>query len=165
MTKHYVDNKKLYTVLVQYKREVADRQSKDLYPPPIPEYVGLCILQIANKLSTKSNFVNYMFKEDMISDGIENCINYMHNFDPEKSQNPFAYFTQIIYYAFIRRIQKEKKQLYIKQKSLENFILEGSTMDVQQGDTFSYPININLDNEYMNDLVASFETKRVKENE
>jgi hypothetical protein len=57
----------------------------------------------------------------MISDGIENCLHYIHNFNPEKSSNPFAYFTQIIYYAFIRRIQKEKKQLYIKYKSMQNY--------------------------------------------
>ena len=50
----------------------------------------------------------------MISDGIENCLQYIHNFNPEKSNNPFAYFTQIIYYAFIRRIQKEKKQAHVK---------------------------------------------------
>jgi DNA-directed RNA polymerase specialized sigma24 family protein len=60
-----------------------------------------------------------MFKDDMISDGIENCIQYLHNFNPEKSQNPFAYFTQIIHFAFLRRIQKEKRQLEIKNKILE----------------------------------------------
>ena len=60
-----------------------------------------------------------MFKDDMICDGIENCVQYIHNFDPEKSQNPFTYFTQIIHYAFLRRIQKEKKQLEIKNKILE----------------------------------------------
>ena len=65
------------------------------------------------------NFVNYMFKEDMISDGIENCVQYIHNFNPEKSKNPFAYFTQIIHYAFLRRIQREKRQLEIKNKILE----------------------------------------------
>jgi len=165
MAKHYVDNKKLFTVLVQYKGDVEERKTNGLSPPPIPEYVGLCILQIANKLSTKANFVNYMFREEMISDGIENCINYMHNFDPEKSQNPFAYFTQIIYYAFLRRIQKEKKQLYIKQKSLENLVLEGSVNESQPDDVFSYPINVTLDNDYMNDLVASFEAKKAKDNE
>jgi DNA-directed RNA polymerase specialized sigma24 family protein len=60
-----------------------------------------------------------MFREDMISDGIENCVQYIHNFNPERSQNPFAYFTQIIHYAFLRRIQKEKKQLEIKNKIIE----------------------------------------------
>ena len=160
MAKNYVDNKKLFTVLVQYKSDIEKRSTEGLDPPPIPEYVGYCILQIANKLSTKSNFVNYMFREEMISDGIENCINYLHNFDPEKSQNPFAYFTQIIYYAFIRRIQKEKKQLYIKQKSLENFVIEGSVADYIKSDIQNYNININLDNEYMNALVSSFEKKK-----
>ena len=63
--------------------------------------------------------MNYMFREDMISDGIENCVQYIHNFDPAKSKNPFAYFTQIIHYAFLRRIQKEKKQLDIKTKIIE----------------------------------------------
>ena len=76
-------------------------------------------LKIATHLSYKPNFVNYMFRDDMISDGIENCVQYIHNFDPAKSKNPFAYFTQIIHYAFLRRIQKEKKQLDIKNKIIE----------------------------------------------
>jgi DNA-directed RNA polymerase specialized sigma subunit len=87
--------------------------------PQITNYLGECFLKIATHLSFKPNFVNYIFKDDMISDGIENCVMYIHNFDPEKSQNPFAYFTQIIHYAFLRRIQKEKKQLEIKNKILE----------------------------------------------
>ena len=87
--------------------------------PPIPNYLGECFLKIATHLSYKPNFVNYMFREDMISDGIENCVQYIHNFDPEKSKNPFAYFTQIIHYAFLRRIGKEKKQLEIKTKIIE----------------------------------------------
>lgn len=83
------------------------------------EYLGDCFSKIATHLSYKPNFVNYMFREDMICDGIENCIQYVLNFNPEKSNNPFAYFTQIIYYAFLRRIQKEKKQLEIKDKIRE----------------------------------------------
>ena len=54
----------------------------------------------------------------MISDGVENCLQYLDNFNPTKSNNPFAYFTQIIYYAFVRRIQKEKKQVKVKQKMI-----------------------------------------------
>ena len=87
--------------------------------PRITNYLGECFLKIATHLSFKPNFVNYIFKDDMISDGIENCVQYIHNFNPEKSQNPFAYFTQIIHYAFLRRIQKEKRQLEIKNKILE----------------------------------------------
>ena len=55
----------------------------------------------------------------MISDGIENCLQYLDNFNPKTSNNPFAYFTQIIYYAFVRRIQKEKKQITIKQRMIQ----------------------------------------------
>jgi DNA-directed RNA polymerase specialized sigma24 family protein len=73
----------------------------------------------------------------MISDGIENCLQYMDNFDPEKSKNPFAYFTQIIYYAFIRRIQKEKKQQHVKQKMIQNFGIE-NMMDSLDGDDTQY---------------------------
>ena len=84
--------------------------------PRIGNYIGECFLKIATHLSYKPNFVNYMFREDMICDGIENCVQYINNFDPAKSSNPFAYFTQIIYYAFLRRISKEKRQLEIKNK-------------------------------------------------
>jgi hypothetical protein len=130
---HYVNNKEFLTALIEYRRQVRNAAEKEIpgitdnelktwkspNKPPIPNYIGECILKIATHLSFKPNFVNYMFKDDMISDGIENCIQYLHNFDPEKSQNPFAYFTQIIHYAFIRRIGKEKKQLEIKNKILE----------------------------------------------
>ena len=118
-SEHYVNNKEFLAALIKLRedREIAEIQGKE--KPRIPRYIGECFLKIATHLSFKPNFVNYMFKEDMISDGIENCVQYIHNFDPEKSQNPFAYFTQIIHYAFLRRIQKEKKQLEIKNKILE----------------------------------------------
>ena len=118
-SEHYVNNKEFLAALIKYRedKEIALIQGKP--KPPIPRYIGECFLKIANHLSFKPNFVNYMFKEDMISDGIENCVQYIHNFDPEKSQNPFAYFTQIIHFAFLRRIQREKRQLEIKNKILE----------------------------------------------
>ena len=116
---HYVDNKKFLAALVVYRTECAEATEKGLGKPRVSNYIGDCFLKIATHLSYKPNFVNYMFREDMISDGIENCVQYIHNFDPEKSKNPFAYFTQIIHYAFLRRIQKEKKQLEIKTKIIE----------------------------------------------
>ena len=116
---HYVNNKEFLAALVKLREDREIAEIKGLPKPPIPRYVGECFLKIANHLSFKPNFVNYMFKEDMISDGIENCVQYIHNFNPEKSQNPFAYFTQIIHYAFLRRIQREKIQLEIKNKILE----------------------------------------------
>ena len=116
---HYVNNKEFLAALIKYREDVELAAIRDEPKPRITNYLGECFLKIATHLSFKPNFVNYIFKDDMISDGIENCVQYIHNFDPKKSQNPFAYFTQIIHYAFLRRIQKEKKQLEIKNKILE----------------------------------------------
>jgi|TARA_Y100000592_G_scaffold54496_1_gene85902 hypothetical protein len=118
-SEHYVNNKEFLAALIAYREEREIAEAKGLPRPIIPRYIGECFLKIATHLSFKPNFVNYMFKDDMVSDGIENCVQYIHNFNPEKSQNPFAYFTQIIHYAFLRRIQREKRQLEIKNKILE----------------------------------------------
>ena len=118
-SEHYVNNKELLQALIVYREKVAHAKENDLPKPRITNYLGECFLKIATHLSYKPNFVNYMFRDDMISDGIENCVQYIHNFDREKSRNPFAYFPQIIHYAFLRRIQKEKKQLDIKTKIIE----------------------------------------------
>src|SRR5210317_915857 len=116
---HYVNNKEFLAALIAYRESVQLAATRGDPKPQITNYLGECFLKIATHLSFKPNFVNYIFKEDMISDGIENCVQYIHNFDPEKSSNPFAYFTQIIHYAFLRRIQKEKRQLEIKTKIIE----------------------------------------------
>ena len=131
-SEHYVNNKQLLEALIVYRAKVATAKENDLPKPRITNYLGECFLKIATHLSYKPNFVNYMFRDDMISDGIENCVQYIHNFDPEKSRNPFAYFTQIIHYAFLRRIQKEKKQLDIKNKIIEKTGFE-EVMNVEPG--------------------------------
>ena len=157
---HYVDNAKFLEAMVEYKRDydIAVKNGKEL--PPVSEYLGSVFLKIAQRLSFRPNFINYTFKNDMISDGIENCLHYIHNFNPEKSNNPFAYFTQIIYYAFIRRIQKEKKQLYIKYKTMQN---------VDHSAEFSNDNNVSMD-DYRNsdfktvvdDFVDNFEKSKKK---
>ena len=116
---HYVDNKKFLAALVVYRAECAKATEKGLGKPRVSNYIGDCFLKIATHLSYRPNFINYMYREDMIGDGIENCIQYIHNFDPDKSSNPFAYFTQIVYYAYLRRIAKEKRQQAIREKILE----------------------------------------------
>ena len=118
-SEHYVNNKEFLAAIVEYKEKVALAAERGETKPRITNYLGECFLKIATHLSFKPNFVNYMFKDDMVCDGIENCVQYINNFNPEKSKNPFAYFTQIIHYAFLRRIQKEKKQLDIKTKIIE----------------------------------------------
>jgi len=142
-SEHYVNNKELLAALIDYRDRVDIAKKRDLPKPRISNYVGECFLKIATHLSYKPNFVNYMFREDMISDGIENCVQYIHNFDPNKSRNPFAYFTQIIHYAFLRRIQREKRQLDIKNKIVEKTGFES----LMTSDT-------NLTNEYRNDYNA-----------
>jgi len=116
---NYIDNKKFLKEMVTYRRAVRKAKREGLPKPRIPEYVGECFMKIAENLSHKPNFLSYTFREEMISDAIENCVMYADNFNPAKSKNPFAYFTQIVYYAFLRRIQREKKQLYVKYKSTE----------------------------------------------
>ena len=116
---HYVDNKKFLAAIIERKEQIKEAEGVGDPKPQISNYLGECILKISNHLSYRPNFINYTYKEEMISDGIENSLQYIDNFDPEKSKNPFAYFTQIIYYAFIRRIAKEKKQQKIKDRILK----------------------------------------------
>ena len=165
-SEHYVDNKLLYEEMKNYLDAVKEAEESDSELPRIPEYIGECLLKISTRLSTKPNFINYTYRDEMISDGIENCVNYIGNFNPEKSNNPFAYFTQIIYYAFLRRIQREKKQLYIKHKSLERSVIfdELATSDgnPEKGDQGAY---VNLDTPYMTDFVENFERKEAEKKE
>ena len=117
-SEHYVNNKEFLAAMVEYKKLVDKAKKEKKKNPRVPDYIGSCFLKIANHLSYRPNFINYTYRDDMISDGIENCLQYLNNFNPKTSNNPFAYFTQIIYYAFIRRIQKEKKQVTIKQRMI-----------------------------------------------
>ena len=134
---HYVDNKKFLVAMIEYREKVQKAEDKKRTKPVVTNYIGECFLKIANHLSYRPNFINYTYRDDMISDGIENCLQYMSNFNPEKSNNPFAYFTQIIYYAFIRRIQKEKKQMLVKSKLIQNAGIE-NMMDQLAGDDTQY---------------------------
>ena len=121
--RHYVNNKEFLLNISAHRDLVIAWKSieeNDLPKPRVPNYIGECFVKIANHLAYKANFVNYTFRDEMILDGIENCITYMDNFDPAKSSNPFAYFTQITYYAFIRRIQKEKKYQSTKMRYIQN---------------------------------------------
>ena len=130
---HYVNNADFLAAIVKYKEKVKHAEENGLPKPRVNNYIGGWFLKIATHLSYRPNFINYMYKDDMVCDGIENCIQYIDNFDPAKSKNPFAYFTQIVYYAFLRRIAKEKRQMDIKDKILEKsgydhvFSVDGDT--------------------------------------
>jgi hypothetical protein len=113
---HYVNNEDFLKEMSAYRQLYVEYKESHsgIDRPVIPEKAAIAFMKIATHLATRPNFRNYTYKDEMILDGIENCIAYAHNFNPEKSTNPFSYFTQIIYYAFIRRIQKEQKQTDIK---------------------------------------------------
>ena len=160
VTQHYVDNKKFLEAMVIYKDKVNNAKENNRKKPDVTNYIGECFLKIANHLSYRPNFINYTYRDDMISDGIENCLQYMNNFDPNKSTNPFAYFTQIIYYAFIRRIQKEKKQTLVKQKMIQNAGVE-NIMDQHEGDDSQYRSQL-LDFLQRNQRIEEPEKKKKK---
>lgn len=142
---HYVDNKEFYLAMVEYKRKWEEAKEAfyikyGAYPkntddwegrPKIPKYIGECLLKIATHLSYLPKFANYSSREDMIMDAVENAILYLYNFDPDyvnpktgKKKNPFAYFTQISYFAFLRRIEKENRQVEIADKILEKTLYD-----------------------------------------
>ena len=135
---HYVNNKEFLQAMIDWKATVAEAEANDESRPQVTNYIGECFLKIANHLSYRPNFINYTYREEMISDGIENCLQYIDNFDPEKSKNPFAYFTQIIYFAFVRRITREKKQSKIKDKLLKSSNLEDMIMVQEHDDAGAY---------------------------
>ena len=144
--KHYINNEDFLKALTEYKANCLEAQKANKPEPPIPNYIGECWMKIAEGLSHKPNFINYTYRDEMISDGIENCLMYFNNFNPDKSKNPFAYFTQIIYYAFLRRIQKEKKQLYVKYKATEmvGVLDEFEMMEFEDGTTKQFELYDNI---------------------
>lgn len=154
----YINNKNFYNLILEYKEKCKSADEDDLPVPKIPDKIGECFIMIATKLATKGNFVGYTYKDEMICDALENCVIAIHSFNPEKSKNPFAYFTQIIWYAFLRRIEKEKKQTYVKYKSLEHLMIE-LNMSEEDKDTYS---NFDIENEKMIPIIEKFEKSKAK---
>ena len=155
---NYVDNVRLYDEIVKYqeRQRIALETGKDR--PRIPEYIGKSILQISEGFCSLYKYTNYPFKEDMIQDGVLNCLQYIDNFDTEAYKNPHAYFTKIIWYAVLRRIQGEKKHLYLKYALQRNsdsidigtFFDEGNTA---KGKIYSEQTFLDIDkmNNFMDD--------------
>ena len=135
---HYVNNAQFLEAMKEWKDRCKEAEELGEPQPPVTNYIGECFLKIANHLSYRPNFINYTYRDEMISDGIENCLQYVKNFNPEKSKNPFAYFTQIIYYAFLRRIAKEKKQSHVKNKMIEREAYTSFT--TMEGDNNTYHV-------------------------
>ena len=160
--KHYVNNADFLDALIKYRDDCVKAKKEKLSDPQIPNYIGECFLKIAEHLSRKPNFISYSFRDEMIADGIENCLMYFRNFDPDKSKNPFAYFTQIIYFAFLRRISKEKKQLYVKYKATEQYGIldEGMLYEDENGNMRQFQLYENI-----SEFIQTFEENKRKKKE
>ncbi len=165
---NYVNNRDFLSAMVDYKQSVIESETNDSKPPQVSRYIGECISQIARRLASKPNFSGYLFKEEMIGDGIENCLQYINNFNPEKYNNPFAYFTQIIWCAFLRRIEKEKKYLYTKYKAIDHAKVFGLVNTVNTGRytaTEAYDAKSSEGAEqYKDDFIEAFEANRKRKN-
>jgi hypothetical protein len=159
--KHYINNPDFLKALIDYKAACKQAKKDKKSPPPIPNYIGECFMKIAEGLSHKPNFINYTYRDEMMSDGIENCLQYFENFDPDKSNNPFAYFTQIVYFAFLRRIQKEKKQLYVKYKATEQIGIldEFEMLEMEDGTNRQFEMYDNIA-EFIENYEVAKQTKK-----
>jgi len=126
---HYVNNAQFSQAVVDYVTEVNKAREIEKPIPVVPDYIAQCFMRIAEGLSHKSNFIRYTYREEMVMDAVENCLKAIHNYNLETATrtgkpNAFAYFTQITWYAFLRRIAKEKKQQDVKMKFLSKASIE-----------------------------------------
>lgn len=165
--KNYIDNQKFYEHIKEYIYEVRRCREKGVDKPRVPEYIGHCLLLIGQNLVNHRWFRNYDFTEDMVMEGVLNCLEYLDNFDPDKYNNPHAYFTMVIWRAFQRKKDKEKKYLYTKFKAIEKINVFGS--DMNELNEVEEIIQADATVDYMNEFIKKFETsleekKRKKEN-
>lgn len=160
-THKYVDNTEFLKAIIDYKKDCLKAKREKREKPVLSAYLGECIFKIAHKMASAGSFASYSFKEEMISDGIENCIMYFDNFNPKKYQNPFGYFSQIMAHAFVRRIAKEEKQKYTTYKHyLETTLLAGhqGLMVSEDGNTLQKQDIYDNISSFMNE----YETKERK---
>lgn len=158
----YIDKNEFYEALVQYKDRCQQARDQGLEVPRVTNYIGKCFLAIANGIAARSNFSNYPFREDMVQEGVENCLMVIENFDPSHNKkNAFGYFSKIIWWAYLRRIAKEKKSLYTKFKASHEMISMCETY--VGGDEIK--LSLNTDADYIDNFIRDYEDaeKRKKE--
>ena len=142
-TINYVDNKEFLSLLISYRELRQKCIENNTKLPSIPNKIGHIFIQMANKLSTRFNFVNYTYRDEMVSDGILNAIEAVHKFDPEISNNPFGYFTRIIFWAFVRRIEHEKRDHKMRDDMM--FDMTNDFYSTQDGESY----NLTTDEAYL----------------
>lgn len=159
----YLDNAAFYEEMVKYKTAYDEAIKKGLPKPRISEKIGFYLLKIAEGLGRHKRFVNYSYLSEMQGDGIENCIKYLHNYDVTR-KNPFAYFTMIMYYAFVRRIEYEKKEAHGRNMLLAKIILIDQPADIMDA-TFHVGTADDLEMYEVLERIEQYEAKLRKKNE
>lgn len=163
----YVNNKEFYTAIVEYRQKLNYARENNLPEPKIPDYIGECIMKIAQRLSTKPCFLSYSFRSEMVSDAIENSFLYFHDYDPDYNPNndpdykpnPFSYFSQLAFFAFLRRIAKEERIRYTLYKSFQQSIIDSGldhSLFVDADDNNIMPKQMYAN---INDFMKRFEDK------
>jgi hypothetical protein len=153
---HYVDNKRFFLAFVEYKLKYDKAKEEGLTPPRLPDYIGSCFMKIAERYSHHASFVNYPYRDEMITDTIENCVLYAHDFDPTRGSNPFAYFSQITWNAFIRRINKENKNKYITYKSHQMQSLYSGLSESEVGSVSEEGSSTTIPSQDLYDNITSY---------
>lgn len=162
---NYVDNKELYAIICQYKEKIKQNELEGKEKPKIPDKAASAIFMIANNLASTPSFSRYSFKDEMIGYALENCIRYFDRFDEKNYKNPFAYFTQIITFAFLRKIGLEKKEMVGRQKLTEIKVVEGGVLSRQPGDSSIYSIELpKMDSDYIKNLLEDTDTQQKGDN-
>lgn len=161
---HYVSNSELLAHLKKRKAAIKKALEEGKDPPPIDNYIGKVILDIANRLSYRPNFINYSYKQEMIGDGVENCLKVVDNFDCENYSNPFAFYTRIIWNAFVRRIQMEQKQQHVKGCLISEMQID-EMFETQETDEDGIPYaqhmnNFLLENNFLQDTLTEPKKKK-----
>jgi len=161
-SRSYVDNKKLYEELSIYAKAYKEAKEQNKPKPQMSSYLGMAIIKISEGLSMRWNFNGYTYREEMVGDAIENVVKYVHNFDPDKYKNAFGYITMIINNAFLRKMDDEKKQVYIRHKVLEEHTLQNRLASVSEHEeNFKITVDLNEDGR-LDNLINKFEAKAKK---
>jgi len=157
----YIKKEELQEHLRKYVEKLNDCKANNKPLPQIPNDIGYAILQICNRLATRPNFNQYTYKDEMISNAIEDCCKGVDLYNPEKFNNPFGYFTQIAWFAFLRKIDNEKYENYLKAKNYQqSFVFNGLIENLDREDQDMISSNINSINEATAYVISSWEEKQ-----
>lgn len=158
--RHYVDNKKFYAEIVKYKQSLYEAEESGEEKPRIPDYLGECLYKIATNLSYSPKFIGYSYREEMVADALETMVLYFDRFNEKKYNNPFAYYTQIGWYSFLRRIHKEQRNQYINYKMIERELINDSLVNRGAYDTGGVGnLIVDFDNDNINSFIQNYEDK------